>query len=101
MNLANILADRVLADPNLTAKVQSDPTVLKSVAHQVTRDNPAYYNDKWVYRAVIFILGVVMISVVLGLLRNGDDTSDAVVAMGSAALGALAGLLAPSPARST
>jgi hypothetical protein len=61
--------------------------------------------DVWIYRAVVVILGLAALGTVFGGLAlvaigQGDpDTKlpDAIVAIGSAAVGALAGLLAPSP----
>lgn len=62
--------------------------------------------DRWIYRAVVIVLGVVVVATVLGgiyieIIGKGADTMtlpQAVVSIGSAAIGALAGLLAPSPA---
>ena len=71
----------------------------------VTELNSPIGNDVWIYRAVVAILGVVLLATVLGGIwlafnGHGDQTiklPDAIVAIGSAAVGALAGLLAPSP----
>jgi hypothetical protein len=62
-------------------------------------------SDVWIYRAVVVILGICVISTVLGgifLVVYGKGEAkmalpDGIVAIGSAAVGALAGLLAPSP----
>jgi len=62
-------------------------------------------NDKWIYRVVVLVLGITVIGAVFGgiaiaIIAKGDvnmKLPDAVVAIGSAAVGALAGLLAPSP----
>jgi hypothetical protein len=60
--------------------------------------------DKWIYRLVVGLLGVVMLSGMLGslilTLRGVEKIPDIFVALGSAAVGALAGLLAPSPRQS-
>lgn len=61
--------------------------------------------DVWIYRSVVFTLGLVLLSTVAGgiylaYVGHGDQTiklPDSIVALGSAAVGALAGLLAPSP----
>jgi hypothetical protein len=64
--------------------------------------SPLQY-DIWIYRAVVAVLGVTVIATVFGgiYLATKADTNiklpDAIVAIGSAAVGALAGLLAPSP----
>ena len=62
-------------------------------------------NDVWIYRAVVVVLGITVIATVLGgltivLYLHADANAklpDSIVAIGSAAVGALAGLLAPSP----
>ena len=61
--------------------------------------------DVWIYRAVVLILGVTVIATVFGglaiaIFQHADANAklpDSIVAIGSAAVGALAGLLAPSP----
>ena len=61
--------------------------------------------DVWIYRVVVMVLGLTLLATVFGgiilaIIGHGDQTvklPDAVVAIGSAAVGALAGLLAPSP----
>lgn len=58
--------------------------------------------DRWIYRMVVVALGLtVVISVVGGIVLGiaGQTIPDGVVALGSAALGGLAGLLVPSPHR--
>ena len=59
--------------------------------------------DVWIYRIIVSALGIVIISIVLGvifLISTGKITDDSKVptiltAIGSAAIGALAGLLSP------
>ncbi|NEU10703.1 hypothetical protein G3T14_00980 [Methylobacterium sp. BTF04] len=57
--------------------------------------------DKWVYRMVVGFLGGVLIIVAIGLILLGyageKPAPEGLIALGSAAVGALAGLLAPSP----
>ena len=58
------------------------------------------HNDLWLYRIVIAVPGLtVMVSVVgaIALTLSGQSTPEVIVALGSAAIGGLAGLLAPSP----
>lgn len=67
--------------------------------------NTPLQNDVFIYRAVVIVLGIVLLATVAGgiwlaFIGHGDQTvklPDAIVAIGSAAVGALAGLLAPSP----
>jgi hypothetical protein len=61
--------------------------------------------DIWIYRIVVVALGASILSIIIGvlfLIGQGKFTNDATVptiltAIGSAAIGALSGLLAPSP----
>jgi hypothetical protein len=60
--------------------------------------------DVWIYRTVVVVLGTTVLATImggLGLAFKGDLTNfklpSEIVAIGSAAVGALAGLLAPSP----
>lgn len=61
-------------------------------------------DDPWIYRIVVSMLGVVMLTGMLGSLMLAMFASnppaqipDIFLALGSAAVGAVAGLLAPSP----
>lgn len=64
--------------------------------------------DVWIYRIVVTFLGLIVFSTVIGgiyisAIGRGDATvqlSEGIIAIGSAAVGALAGLLAPSPNKS-
>jgi len=56
--------------------------------------------DIWIYRLVVIVLGLTVIASVIGtiaLTLTGLSTPELLVALGSAAIGGLAGLLAPSP----
>lgn len=99
------LATAVANDPNLQREISADPAAaLARVAA-----NPLD-TDVWTYRIVVIALGAVVLSAVIGAimitlsppLPNGAyrETPQILIALGSAAVGALAGLLAPSPARS-
>lgn len=67
----------------------------------------ALVTDKWIYRIVVAFLGAsILASLVFTYLISvgsanpqGPKIPDIFLAIGSAAVGALAGLLAPSPAR--
>jgi hypothetical protein len=62
-------------------------------------------SDVWIYRIVVLSLGFTIVAIIVGvivLIAIGKITDDKGVptiltAIGSAAIGALAGLLAPSP----
>ena len=87
------LEQRARRDPELRAKLQNDPIDTLSTIEEV-----AYRKDVWLYRWVVFVLGVVVLISLVGtfFLSNGE-TPDFIVAVGSAAIGALTGLFAPSP----
>jgi uncharacterized membrane protein YbhN (UPF0104 family) len=56
--------------------------------------------DIWIYRIVVTVLGLTVMASVIGaiaLTMKEFDTPELLVALGSAAIGGLAGLLAPSP----
>lgn len=89
-----------------------DPTLPDNVKDQVNTaisQLPAYLGDRWIYRAVVAVLGLVVLTTVgggiyLAMTANGsapESIPDAIVAIGSTALGALAGLLAPAPNAAT
>jgi uncharacterized integral membrane protein len=73
--------------------------VTKAIAEAAS---PLQY-DLWIYRAVVVVLGIAIIATVCGgiyLALKADPNiklPDGIIAIGSAAVGALAGLLAPSP----
>jgi hypothetical protein len=59
--------------------------------------------DTFVYRVTVVVLGLAVLSVILAqlwitLARGAGSIPDGIIAIGSAAIGALAGLLAPTPA---
>ncbi len=79
---------------------------VKTKLAEVKRDLPLpLQTDRWIYRAVVTILGFIAVSTVVGgiALELMSTTAAAktlpqgIVSIGSAAIGALAGLLAPSP----
>jgi len=56
--------------------------------------------DVWIFRLVVVSLGLYMLASLVGaivLAAKGTDTPEILVALGSAAVGGLAGLLTPSP----
>ncbi len=89
------LAERIARDPDLEKKVKTDP--IKTIASLST----PLQTDVWLYRLVIIILGLVVLGAMVGgviMAVYARDLPQFVVAIGSAAAGALTGLLAPSPA---
>ena len=90
------LAARVAQDPELANQIQADPArVLANLAAPLQ-------SDVWIYRMVVAALGLGVLIGMIGsivLAMAGKTVPEVLVALGAAAIGALAGLLAPSPTR--
>lgn len=94
------LADRVAQDPELQEQIRANP-----VAAIANLAASPLKTDVWIYRMVVGALGLTVLIAVIGALYLSSISTkdwayaipDALVALGSAAVGALAGLLAPSP----
>lgn len=59
-------------------------------------------SDRWIYRIVVGALALTLVSSLGGavyLQAEGKEIPDILTALGSGALGGLAGLLAPTPAK--
>lgn len=93
---------------NLAREMQSGSAPSTTVIEMLDAEADAIdalRSDRLVYRIVVIALGIVAISAMLGvilvLLIGADESSDGVsqvlTALGSASIGALAGLLTPSP----
>ncbi len=91
------LFERFAQHPDLEQEVKKDLRLL-AVLFQ-----PPLESDKWIYRIVVMALGLAVLLSVGGAIllawHSQGATPEGVVAIGSAAVGALAGLLAPSPAK--
>jgi hypothetical protein len=100
-----LLISRISGDKELIEKIKNDPErELKRIADQVVQEYqpPVLEADPWIYRSVVWILGLTILVVVIGMtfkLSNSQsgEAPQLLTAMGSTAVGALAGLLAPSP----
>ncbi len=89
------LAVRVAQDPDLESKIKSNPTA--TIASLVGPPQ----TDVWIYRIVVLTLGLTALASIIGAIiisMAAKELPQILVALGSAAVGALAGLLAPSPA---
>ena len=91
------LVEKAQTDPAFEQKLKENPVAaLQSVAASPLD------TDVWIYRIVVISLGAaVLITLVAAtvLAGYGKEFPEGVLAIGAAAGGALAGLLAPSPAR--
>jgi hypothetical protein len=93
---ASDLAVMVANDPALQDRLRQDPVATLQSLAQPTQA------DKWIYRLVVIALGLTALFVVVGVftlkaLDNATTIPDALVAIGSASIAALAALLAPAP----
>jgi len=88
------LAARVAQDPKLAEEIKEDPAGTLARA-------AAPIPDTTVYKIIVSALGLAVLVALVGsiILVLRDKTNlEVLTALGSAAVGALAGLLAPSPA---
>jgi hypothetical protein len=100
---AQQMVEIVREDPErlklLKAKGLPELQKLAKEAEKATT-TPAYITDPWLYRIAVIVLGSLAIMAAIGsliLAVNGRTTPEVLVALGSAAVGALVGLFAPSP----
>ena len=86
---------RISAESTIPDTVKQDLVMTLGMAGSPLQTDP------WIYRRVVASLGFAVIATVLGGLwlagSSGADVPEGIIALGSAAVGALAGLLAPSP----
>lgn len=89
------LAVRIAQDPDLAVKIKEN--LVEAIANLAA----PLQTDVWIYRMVVAALGLAVLAGVIGaivLAIAGKPVSEVLVALGSASVGALAGLLVPSPA---
>ena len=83
---------------SLKGEVQKDPA--KAIA-KIAKPKSPLETDKWIYRIVVSALGSAVLLAVSGGIylgaKNITPMPEILIAVGSAAVGALAGLLVPTP----
>ena len=102
---AAVLAEILTNSQKLRELAAQDPEVMVAISNGLTKylPTPAFVNDANIYLVVVISLGVVAISAILGVIclaygvAGTVQIPETVTALGSAAIGALAGLLTPSP----
>ena len=96
--LTSDLAAHVANDPALEQQIAANPVQALAALSMP----PALQNDHWIYRIVVLALGMAILITLTGAIylaaTSDKETPQILTAIGSAAVGALAGLLAPSPA---
>lgn len=88
-------------DPDLQKEFQEDPV---KAAETIITKNPIE-TDSWIYRIIVISLGIAILAIIITLtimaISLGEKLNNQVItvftAISSGAIGALAGLLAPSP----
>ncbi len=88
-------------------KTTTDEASIDKAITSVSIEQPAFIKDIWIYRMVVICLSVVILGVVTGVIiistqhKTEEDINKHIpvvlVSLISTAVGALAGLLAPSP----
>ena len=93
----NQVLDLAARDDQFLADIKAEPiaTLTRVAGGQVVPDTK-------VYRLIVWFLGLIALVTTAGILalvaiKDSLAVPDGVIALGSAAVGALAGLLAPSP----
>lgn len=89
------LRARLALDQNLRDELSANPE------SALARIDAEPIPDTWIYRIVVLSLGLAVLSCIIGaivLSALGKAIPELLIALGSGAIGALAGLLAPSPA---
>lgn len=108
---AEVLSEIMSKSDPLRQLVAQDSTVQKAISDGLVKylPTPAYVSNATFYLIVVGSLGLVAVSAVIGAIvlafgstgSNPVQTPETVTALGSAAIGALAGLLVPSPGSKT
>ncbi|MBI4634083.1 MAG: hypothetical protein HY742_09365 [Deltaproteobacteria bacterium] len=89
-------------DPSLITRLKTDPDPLPVLKETAERSKEAsWVGDVLLFRIAVVVLGALALIAALGsigLVIAGKTTPEVLVSLGSAAVGALVGLFAPSPA---
>jgi hypothetical protein len=97
----NEFKKELVSNPELQQQFKDDPVKAVDVINQKS----PLETDPWIYRIIVSALGITILSIIIGVIvligtgRISDDKGVPTIltAIGSAAIGALAGLLAPPP----
>jgi hypothetical protein len=103
MNINPSTLVKHLSDPEFKTEFQKDPNAAVKKAVARSTEHPLN-TDKWIYRMVVMALGIsLLIMVVFLSLQLGPtkaiEIPDVFISIISAIVGAISGLLAPSPVR--
>ena len=99
MRSATQMVNMIAADSALQERIKADPIpALKEAA--IIAEAYTYQGDRKIYRVAIYVLGLLALISSIGsiiLISVGRPIPEVLVALGSAAVGALVGLFAPPP----
>ncbi|AFY54080.1 hypothetical protein Riv7116_1520 [Rivularia sp. PCC 7116] len=87
-------------EPDIVEDCRSNPD--EEIIKLINDVGKPLENDVWIYRIVVSALSFTLVFCVVGaiwLRVNDKKTPELLTGLGTGALGALAGLLAPSPSR--
>jgi hypothetical protein len=95
------LQNQLLNDTDLQNDFKNNPL---DTIQQIEQQNPLG-TDVWIYRIIVLALGFTILSIIVGVIvlianekiKDDQGVPTILTAIGSAAIGALAGLLAPAP----
>jgi hypothetical protein len=98
---ARAMVEMIREKPDLQALIRTDLVKGLEEAQKVADREYRKDSDRFLYRSVVVVLGSTLLITLVGALAlafTGRNVPTEIIALGSAALGAMAGLLAPSPA---
>lgn len=100
--MATLIKNDITSDSSAVQKLQAAPDAYLQEKADAAKEatTPAYVSDKLVYRIVVAALAAALLIAIagaVGLAFDGKTVPSVLVAVGSAALGALAGIFTPSP----
>lgn len=100
---ADLMTKTILNDKDLVAELKTDPAAVLVQQSTAAIDRIPINGDPWVYKIAVGALGALVIIVIGGLIyldaHRNYEAPESLVALASAAVGALAGLLAPPGTR--
>lgn len=99
------LKAEMTTDSELQTAFREDPI---NAIKKVVKNSRDPLDDFWLYRIIVSVLGLSVLAIIIGVLllmgnsKEADGLTDSKIptiltALGSAAIGAIAGLLAPTP----
>jgi uncharacterized membrane protein YbhN (UPF0104 family) len=96
--VAERMVELVRQDPKrLDCAKDNAAEALEKLRAEASKDVPAYVGDEWFYRIIVIGLIAVIVLTILSSIFHKGAVPDYIISLGSTAIGALAGLLVPTP----